>query len=191
MARILKSGLRDGKKATIDPYPFDPRAEADKILSEARHESERLRNQAATEGRERGLAAVTELLTAARVQTLRAHKDVEQDLRVLAVRIAERILGRELALNPDAVVDIVSEALSQAGAPREVVVRCHPDDLKALERGRPRLIERCGRTQAVIFRADPALSRGGCIIETELGTVDARLPTQLDAIERALRGQGP
>ena len=191
MARILKGGLRDGKKATIDLYPFDPRAEAEKILSEARHEAERLRNQAVTEGRERGLAAVTELLTAARVQTLRAHKDVEQDLRVLAVRIAGRILGRELTQSPDAIVDIVSEALSQAGAPREVVVRCHPDDLKALERGKPRLIERCSRTQAVIFRADPAIARGGCIIETELGTVDARLPTQLDAIERALRGQGP
>lgn len=191
MARILKSGLRDGKKPNIDPYPFDPRAEADKLLSEARHEAERLRTQAITEGRERGLAAVTELLTAARVQTLRAHKDVEQDLRVLAVRIAERILGRELELKPDAVIDIVSEALSQAGAPREVVVRCHPDDLKALERGRPRLIERCSRTQAVILRADGAIARGGCIVETELGTVDARLPTQLDAIERALRGQGP
>jgi flagellar biosynthesis/type III secretory pathway protein FliH len=43
----------------------------------------------------------------------------------------------------------------------------------------------------VILRADPAILRGSCIIEIELGTVDARLPTQLDAIERALRGQGP
>ena len=110
---------------------------------------------------------------------------------MLAVRIAERILGRELGQNPDAVVDIVSEALSQAGAPREVVVRCHPDDLKALERGRPRLIERCRSHQAVLFRADAIFARGGCIVETELGTVDARLPTQLEAIERALRGQGP
>ena len=46
MARVLKGGLRDGKKAHIDPYPFDPRAEAEKILSEAKHEAERLRNQA-------------------------------------------------------------------------------------------------------------------------------------------------
>ena len=151
MARILKGGLRDGKKATIGLYPFDPRAEAEKILSEARHvkaQAQQTQHEKPT-GRERGLAAVTELLTAARVQTLRAHKDVEQDLRVLAVRIAGRILGRELTQSPDAIVDIVSEALSQAGAPREVVVRCHPDDLKALERGKPRLIERCSRTQAV------------------------------------------
>lgn len=188
MARVLKGGLRDGKKVEIDPFPFDPRAEAKKIIAEAKHEAERLRNQAVVEGRERGLASVTELLTVARVQTMRTQREIREDLRVLAVRIAERILGRELAQNPDVVLDLVGEALSQAGAPREVVVRCHPDDLKALERGRPRLIERCARAHAVVFRTDPTIARGSCVVETELGTIDARLPTQLDAIERALRG---
>jgi type III secretion protein L len=194
MARVIKSGgggLRDEKPAgspKIDPHPFDPKAEAERILAEARHEAERLRNQATNEGRERGLAAVTELLTAARASSLRARQQAEEDLRVLAVRIAEKILGRELSLSPDAVVDIVAAALLQAGAPREVTLRVHPDDLKALERGRPRLLERCARTQAVQLRPDPAVSRGGCIVETELGTVDARLPVQLEAIERALRG---
>ena len=65
----------------------------------------------------------------------------------------------------------------------------HPDDLKALERGRPRLLERALRAQALQFRADPSVGRGGCIVESELGTVDARLPVQLEAIERALRGR--
>lgn len=191
MARVLKGGLRDDKPVKIDPRPFDPKAEAERILAEARHEAERLRSQATSEGRERGLGAVTELLTAARVASLRAQKQAEEDLRVLAVRIAEKILGRELALGPDAVVDIVATALLQAGAPRDVTLRVHPDDLKALERGRPRLLERCARTQVVHLRPDPAVSRGGCIVETELGTVDARLPIQLEAIERALRGAGP
>jgi flagellar biosynthesis/type III secretory pathway protein FliH len=34
--------------------------------------------------------------------------------------------------------------------------------------------------------ADPALTRGGCVVDTELGTVDARLETRLDALARAL-----
>ena len=97
-------------------------------------------------------------------------------------------MDRELTLNPDAVSDIVSAALRQAGAPRDIVLRVHPDDLKALERGRPRLLERSARTQAVQLRPDASIGRGGCIVESELGTVDARLPIQLEAIERALRG---
>jgi flagellar biosynthesis/type III secretory pathway protein FliH len=193
MARVLKGGRPAGGEGTprIDERPFDAKVEAERILADAGREAERLRAQAVTEGRERGMAAVSELLVAARASAARAQRNVQGDLRTLAVRIAERILEREISLNPDAVSDIVAAALRQAGAPRDIVLRVHPDDLKALERGRPRLIERCSRTQAVLFRADATIARGGCIVETELGTVDARLPTQLEAIERALRGQGP
>src|SRR4051812_20124752 len=99
----------------MDPHPFDPQVEAARILEEARREAERIRAQAQGEGRERGLAAVTELLVAARAASVRARQSAEADLRQLAVRIAERILGRELAQNPDAVVDVAAEALGQAG----------------------------------------------------------------------------
>ncbi len=175
-----------GQAALVTEKPFDPRVEAARLLQEAQREADRLRSQAVSEGRERGLAAVTELLAAARAASVRAQQSAEAELRTLAVRIAERILGRELSLSPDAVIDIAAEALSHAGSPREVLLRVHPDDLMALERGRPRLLERCARAQVVQLRADPGVSRGGCIVETELGTVDARLPLQLAAIERAL-----
>lgn len=194
MARVLKNGpggpQREDRPVRIAEHPFDPKVEAERILAEAQKEADRLRTQATAEGRERGLAAVTELLVAARASSARAQRNVESDLRTLAVRIAERILERELTTSPETVVDIAAAALRQAGAPRDVLLRVHPDDLKALERGRPRLLERCTRAQAVQFRPDPSLGRGGCIVETELGTVDARLPVQLDAIERALRGSG-
>ena len=213
MARVLKGGdKRRGGPGSGDPpddgppsapgaaltadtpriheRPFDPKVEAERILEEARREADRLRALAVVEGRERGLAAVTELLSAARLASLRARQNVEGDLRALAVRIAERILGRELQLHPDAVTDIAGQALAQAGSPRDVLLRVHPDDLKALERGRPRLLERCARAQVIQLRPDPTIGRGGCIVETELGTVDARLPLQLEAIERALRSAG-
>jgi flagellar biosynthesis/type III secretory pathway protein FliH len=35
---------------------------------------------------------------------------------------------------------------------------------------------------------DPAIGRHGCVVETAVGRLDARLQTQLDALERALRG---
>jgi type III secretion protein L len=192
MARVLKGGRPAGGEGTprIDERPFDAKVEAERILADAGREAERLRAQAVTEGRERGMAAVSELLVAARASAARAQRNVQGDLRTLAVRIAERILEREISLNPDAVSDIVAAALRQAGAPRDIVLRVHPDDLKALERGRPRLLERALRAQALQFRADASVGRGGCIVESELGTVDARLPVQLEAIERALRGGG-
>jgi flagellar biosynthesis/type III secretory pathway protein FliH len=167
----------------------ESRAEAERALADATQEAERLRTKAHAVGRERGLAAVTELLVGARAAAARSRGGAESELRALAVRIAEKILGRELALRPDAITDVVLEALRHAGDPREVVVRVSPDDLAALERGKPRLMERCASARAVTFRADESVGRGGCVIDTELGVVDARLSTQLEAIERALRGE--
>ena len=39
--------------------------------------------------------------------------------------------------------------------------------------------------------ADPAIARGGCVLESAAGQVDARMETQLDLIEQALRGMEP
>lgn len=188
-SRIIKGGTLTDERPAAPAQVFDARLEAEQVLRQAQVDAERLRAQAVAEGRERGLAAVTELLVGARATASRSRAASAAELRTLAVRIAEKILGRELQLRPEAVADVAAEALSSVGAAEQVTVRCHPDDLAALERGRPRLLERCARAHAVSFRTDGKVGRGGCIVETELATVDARLTTQLDAIERALRGE--
>lgn len=201
--RVLKAGspgTATPERPVVEVMVFDAKAEAARLLDAARAEAEdlraraqedaeRLKAQAVAEGRERGLQAVTELLVGARAAAGRARQSAEPELRVLAVRIAQKILGRELSLRPEMVADVVHEALKLAGEPGGLTVRVHPDDLPAVERGRTRLLERCRAGAVCTFRADPAIGRGGCMVETELGIVDARLSTQLDAIERALRGE--
>jgi type III secretion protein L len=164
-------------------------AEAARTIETATAEAERLRNEAVAEGREKGLSAVTELLVSARAEAARTRRESHTELRTLAVKIAEKLLGKALALDPAVVVDIAAEALGHAGEPRALRLRCHPDDLTLLERGRPRLLERCRSVGALRIEADDEVPRGGCILESELGVVDARLNVQLDAIERALRGE--
>jgi flagellar biosynthesis/type III secretory pathway protein FliH len=212
VSKVIKSGAGGNvRRAIVDADVFDAKLEADRLLADARaeaerviaeaksaadgelaaarDEAERLRRKAESEGRERGLGAVTELLVGARAAAARARAGAEAELRALAVRIAEKILGRELRIDAAAVVDVAAEALRHAGEPRELVVRCAAEDVEALERGKPRLVERCRAAQAVRFVADDRVGRGDCIVESELGVVDARLSTQLDAIERALRGE--
>jgi len=164
-------------------------AEAQALLAAARTAADRARAEAMAEGKERGLAAVTELLVAARAETLRSRRAATVELRGLAIKIAEKILGRALALDPATVVDLTAEALRHAGEPKAVRVRCHPDDLGLLESGRPRLLDRARSAGVLRVEADEQIERGGCVIESELGSVDARLSVQLDAIERALRGE--
>jgi flagellar biosynthesis/type III secretory pathway protein FliH len=184
---VVTLGAGGARLAEPEELLEEARREAAELRRAAELDAERIRAEAAKDGRERGVQAVTELLVAARAIAERARREAAEDLRRLAVHIAGKLLGRALALDPGLVVDVTAQALGQAGPGRELVVRAHPDDVDALERGRPRLIERAHGQARVSLRPDPAVGRGGCVIESELGIVDARLSTQLEAIERALK----
>ena len=108
---------------------------------------------------------------------------------MLARRMAERIVGRAVELSPELMGEIVAEALAASRARKgAVVLRAHPDDLATVERERPRWLAGVAAGLDVRVVADPAVGRQGCVVETAVGRLDARLNTQLDALERALRG---
>jgi type III secretion system HrpE/YscL family protein len=196
--RVIKAGGA-APRPIVPAAVFDAQREAGRLMAEARCEAERvlatahaeaeaLRTAATVDGREAGLATVTELLVGARTLAAQTRARAAADLRTLAVRIAERILARTIALSPDAVADVASQALALAGEPRQVRVRCNPADLATLKAAGGRLGAVVSGAEVVAFDPDAAVSRGGCVVETELGAVDARLEVQLEAIERALSG---
>ena len=68
-------------------------------------------------------------------------------------------------------------------------VRVHPDDTAAVIARRDTLAGRAPPAAAIEIIADESVGRHGCVVETAVGRVDARLATQLDALERALTEQ--
>jgi len=40
--------------------------------------------------------------------------------------------------------------------------------------------------KTLVFREDDTVKVGGCVVETDIGTIDAQLDTQLNAIKKAL-----
>ena len=48
-----------------------------------------------------------------------------------------------------------------------------------------------GAEGSVTLMADAVLGKGGCLIETSFGTVEAGIDTQLESIRRVLQGMLP
>jgi flagellar biosynthesis/type III secretory pathway protein FliH len=200
MGRILK-GPRPGRR--IMPCEVhDAHREAETRLATARDEAARLvasaadvREQARREGfaagREEARAEATALLLQAQTAAAAVRERSAGDLRRLAVRIAEKILDRALELDPELVTAITAAALEPVRDRHAITLRVHPDDLAAVTQAQPELHRRLSQASALLVRADTAIGRGGCIVETEIGTVDAQLATQLAAIERALVDEAP
>jgi type III secretion protein L len=197
-AKIIKSAAthKSGAGSITKRQIVEARVEAKRIMDQAEREAAAIRQQAETIARESREAAYQEgsesaltewhtLLLEAREQRDQALAGVERDVLRLSVKIAEKILGRELKRDKEAVVDIVATALRQARRNEMITLRVNPADLPAIEQQRQRF-EPVGRNQFLDVVPDPAVAAGGCVIESESGAIDAQLATQLRVLERAL-----
>jgi flagellar biosynthesis/type III secretory pathway protein FliH len=88
------------------------------------------------------------------------------------------LLGAELRLAPEHVRAVVERELTRVQAARRVVLRVHPEDLALLD-STETLRARHELRAPLSFEADETLSRGGCVIDSDLGQLDARLETRL------------
>ena len=96
-----------------------------------------------------------------------------------------------IEVDPSAMVDIAREALEAARARAGVVtLRVHPDDWAAVEAARPVLASRLARAVELRLVPDAAVGRHGCVVDSPAGRLDARLESQLAALERVTFGAG-
>jgi flagellar biosynthesis/type III secretory pathway protein FliH len=182
----------------VVPQPLlDARGEAAALLARAQRDADALRADASAvreaarregfeAGRADGLAEAAVALAAAHAEAARLVAAARPAAIALAAKMAEKIVGRAVALAPDTMAEIAGEALAacRPGA-GTVRVRIHPDDLPAVEARRAALEARAPAATLELV-VDETVGRHGCVIETPHGRVDARLETQLAALERAL-----
>lgn len=163
----------------------EAQAQAQQIIEQAEAEAQDIRERAREQGAQQGHVEATKLLGHARAEYDRLLQSQEQDMLDLSFGIAERIIAREIALSPDVARDIVLQALDQVRNKRQIVLIVHPEDARLLEQDRALLASRVEGAKLYI-EEDDRVERGGCVIETESGRVDARLDVQLGALREAL-----
>lgn len=134
-------------------------------------------------GREAGVASVTELLAAARADADATRAQARDAAVTLARRMAEKIVGHAVDTSPEVMGEIASRALATARARGAITVRVSPEDLPAVEAARAGWGPRAAIVKLI---PDPAVGRYGCVVETAVGRVDARLDAQLEALVRAV-----
>jgi flagellar assembly protein FliH len=186
-------------------YLDQVRGQAEEILSAARSEAEQIRARAQAEGRQAALKAaegalktrleeqlkqILPALENAAQQVVQAKEQWqrywEQNLLTLAARIAERVIRRELAREPEITVGLVREALELATGTQAITVRLHPDDQAALGESVQQVASRMARLGPVQVVGDLSVTRGGCRVESEFGVIDQQIESQLARIESEL-----
>jgi len=124
----------------------------------------------------------TEALQQWEGDSARLQREAQQQVLQLARRLAEKVLHRQIAVDPSIVEDQLAHALSHVMRPIEVTVTIHPDDRPAVEEALPELVQQLSNVGQVELVEDPSMMRGGCRVRYGQGTIDASIETQLDRL---------
>jgi len=113
-------------------------------------------------------------------------KNSSQDMLRLVMTVAEQIIRREVSADPQVVLNIIETALQSSVRSDQYRIRVNPEDLEQVTKQKPLFLASVSGLKNLSIEADPAISRGGCRVDSDLGEVDATIETQLESIQQAL-----
>ncbi len=105
----------------------------------------------------------------------------ETELIQLALAIARKIVQREVTVDREIVLAIAKVALSRLSDHTAARIHVHPFDYQYLVNNKSAFLT--GKQGAIDIIEDRSITRGGCLIETDVGEVDARIEEQFKEID--------
>jgi flagellar assembly protein FliH len=185
--------------AAPEPAPSLEQAalKARRLVAAAEAEADRIRGEARAAGHAEGLAAgraeaLAELApsvsagleaqAAVRALEIDYAERVERAAVDLALQVAERVVAGAVAVKPERLLDVVRGALRTIIERERVTLLVHPDDLDLMRSAVGDVTGSLGGMEHLEVQEERRVGRGGALVRTRVGEVDARLETKLDRV---------
>jgi flagellar assembly protein FliH len=104
----------------------------------------------------------------------------------LSLRIAEQVVRSTVAAQPELILETVEGALRRLVERERVLVLVHPDDLETVRAGLGPLIDQLGGAGHFEAQAERRVARGGAVVRTVDGEIDATIETKLQRAREVL-----
>jgi len=111
---------------------------------------------------------------------------VERAAVDLALSVAEQAVGAAIAADPELVLEAVRGALRRLVERERVIVLVHPEDLDVVRAGLAPLAAELGGVEHWEAQAERRVSRGGAVVRTADGEVDASIQAKLERAREVL-----
>jgi flagellar assembly protein FliH len=150
-----------------------------------RRDAESALNQVLLDQRLELVEALQNTLVSLRRALPQVVEDSRQQLVSLALEVARKLTAG-IPVSAEMVEAAVRDALEHVGQATESTVYLHPEDLKLLRQLEATALPVNGTNDAVKFESSAEVTRGGCLIKTKFGVIDARRETKLEQLQKTL-----
>ncbi len=114
-------------------------------------------------------------------------EDAETQIIRIVLLIARKVVKAISEDQKNVVIDNIVAALDKIKGKTEIIIRVNTEDLELTTEHKDEMMQRFEELKHVTILEDTRVDKGGCIIETDFGSVDARIATQLQEIEEKIR----
>jgi len=205
--------IRGSEAGTLEPYRLrdmeisinqkleTARIKAESMLQKARQEKESIEmeayNRGIQQGQEQGMKMALKRLeplfatfenAVAEMEKVRSElcAQHEHDLIDLAMMIAAKIVQHEVAVKPESILDIVRAASKHLTATDEIRLKLNPSDREYLHEMEEILGRKLTDRKIIHVMEDTGISRGGVLIETAFGDIDATIEAQVEHLRSTI-----
>ena len=196
-AQVIKA---DAEKEAQD-IVNKAQAEAQEIIAKAHSEENEIRDSAYRKGYDEGQKSgyndgqselnrliervhkIVESVMNRREEILRDNEQKIVDIVILMTRKIVKIISEN---QKGVVLSNVLSALKKVKTRCSVIIRVNIEDLKLTSEHTGEFIKRVEAVQGITVIEDSSVDKGGCVVETDFGAIDARIASQLGELENKI-----
>ena len=182
-------------KAEAAQIVAEAQAQHDKIVADARQEGF---DQGSSEGYDKGKAEVERLiermhkvLEAVMQRREEILQDTETQIVELVILMARKVIKILSENQKNVIMANTVAALRKVKTRGNVTLRVNIEDVKLTTAHAEEFIQHVENVQGITVQEDSAVEKGGCIVETDFGAIDARISSQLTELENKILEVSP
>jgi type III secretion protein L len=156
-----------------------------KLYETTQEECANLKIQAEEKGFQEGLIKWNTQLIYLDKKVKEMQHEMQKLILPIALKASKKIVGTQLDLHPETIVEIVLQALKPVRQSHEIKIFVSKEDKEQLETHKEKFKALFDQLRILVIEEKEDLTKGSCIIETETGIINASLDNQWKALEAA------
>lgn len=200
------SVIKSDAQSQADEIIANAKSEAEKIIQDAHLEEQKIKDDAKQDGFKQGhddgysageseierlverLRKMVEALMLRREEIL---KETEQQIVELVILMTRKVVKIISETQKTAIMSNILAALKKVKSRGNVILHVNLEDLKLASANADEFIKRVENIQGITVVEDSTVEKGGCVVETDFGAIDARISSQLSELEEKIMEISP
>ena len=161
--------------------------EAEQKIKEAYEKGKEESTSAAEEKISEKVAQLASIIESLKEERQSLLKQAETAVVDMSLAIARKFVDTATVMNSDLIKKTIKSAVKMVTEKDKVIIRINPEDLEEVRAHQDDIIFIGDGIGKLEIRPDKKVDRGGCVVETEAGNIDARIESRFAEIEKTLK----